>query len=392
MSAAARAAADPNRPRAQRERNPAETRALLRWAFVLAALLAMAQVWVVPLTVAHHVLPGGRYGPDRAPPDPVYFPTSFQNPQGLWLSWAEWRPPAGTATTAVVFLLGGLGDHQHRMHRLGGLLSAAGFHVVTMDHQGQGVSEGERTYVERFEHYVTDFRLFIADRLARDGKMAGKKLFLLGRSMGGLIALHVAFGAPTNDTAAAPLSTAPMAPFATEALAPRLAGVALLCPALEVDKALDSAAARAISGFLSHRLPKLALKNFPLTPVSRFVSLVQSLENDHLRNQRGLQVRFGAELLGAMGDVFTALAPQATLPLLLLHGTADRVTSPGGTQRFAAAAASADVTLRLYDGMWHELTSDPTDGGKHSDAVLADLFAFLNRLATATPPKSGTTS
>ena len=60
-----------------------------------------------------------------------------------------------------------------------------------------------------------------------------------------------------------------------------------------------------------------------------------------------------------------------TLPVLILHGTADKATKPSGSQQFFDAAASQDKTLQLYEGHYHDLLNDT---GK--EMVLADMFEW----------------
>ena len=61
------------------------------------------------------------------------------------------------------------------------------------------------------------------------------------------------------------------------------------------------------------------------------------------------------------------------LPLLILHGTGDVVTDPRGSRLLVARAGSADKTLRLYSGLYHEIFSEP-----EREQVVADLAAWLD--------------
>jgi alpha-beta hydrolase superfamily lysophospholipase len=60
--------------------------------------------------------------------------------------------------------------------------------------------------------------------------------------------------------------------------------------------------------------------------------------------------------------------PSFTLPVLILHGTADKATRPNGSRRFFDRAGSKDKTLKLYEGYFHDLLNDV---GK--DAVMTDI-------------------
>jgi alpha-beta hydrolase superfamily lysophospholipase len=50
--------------------------------------------------------------------------------------------------------------------------------------------------------------------------------------------------------------------------------------------------------------------------------------------------------------------PPITLPVLIMHGTADTATRPSGSQRFYDMAGSKDKTLTLYQGHFHDLLND----------------------------------
>jgi alpha-beta hydrolase superfamily lysophospholipase len=64
---------------------------------------------------------------------------------------------------------------------------------------------------------------------------------------------------------------------------------------------------------------------------------------------------------------------QITLPLLILHGTADKVTKPSGSKEFYERAGSSDKTLKLYEGHFHDLLADV---GKQQ--VMADIQAWID--------------
>jgi alpha-beta hydrolase superfamily lysophospholipase len=64
--------------------------------------------------------------------------------------------------------------------------------------------------------------------------------------------------------------------------------------------------------------------------------------------------------------------PSITLPVLILHGTADQATKPSGSQRFYDLAGSKDKTLKLYDGHFHDLLNDID-----KDVVMADIKTWI---------------
>ena len=61
-----------------------------------------------------------------------------------------------------------------------------------------------------------------------------------------------------------------------------------------------------------------------------------------------------------------------TLPLLILHGGADKVTEPDGSRALQKRAKSADKTLKIYDGLFHEVHNEP-----EQKRVFADVRAWM---------------
>ena len=61
-----------------------------------------------------------------------------------------------------------------------------------------------------------------------------------------------------------------------------------------------------------------------------------------------------------------------TLPVLILHGTADKTTVPGGSHLFHETVGSKDKTIKLYEGHFHDLLNDL---GK--EQVMADIVAWI---------------
>ena len=67
-------------------------------------------------------------------------------------------------------------------------------------------------------------------------------------------------------------------------------------------------------------------------------------------------------------------SPALSLPLLLLHGSHDRICSPAGSRVIFDKSGSADKTFHLYEGFYHEVFDEP-----QRDRVLADLVTWLDQ-------------
>jgi alpha-beta hydrolase superfamily lysophospholipase len=77
------------------------------------------------------------------------------------------------------------------------------------------------------------------------------------------------------------------------------------------------------------------------------------------------------ETLGAIAAVNAALAT-IKLPVLIMHGTGDEIADPAGSRLIYDHVGSTDRTLKLYDGLWHQLFNEP-----ERETVLADVTSWL---------------
>ena len=237
------------------------------------------------------------------------------------LRWPAERP------RAALLLSHGLGEHAGRYAALARDLVPLGVEVHALDHRGHGRSGGARAYVPRFSRYVEDFEAFRLQVMAT--LPAGRPVFLLGHSLGGLIALRWLEAHPDAG----------------------LAGAILSAPLLGVKKE----AARwkvALSGVLSKVLPRLPIANeIDPSELSSDPAYVRSYREDPLVHAR-ITPRLYTEMMAAIGEAF-AERGRLALPLLFLVPGADSIVREEETLRFAAGLAG-DVTVRRYPGFRHE--------------------------------------
>jgi len=100
--------------------------------------------------------------------------------------WAIQKPEA------VVFLVHGFGEHINRYDELARFLNHHGYSVFGLDHRGHGKSEGLRVDINKFSDYINDYIGFI-QHIQINVYPFPKPAFLLGHSMGGLIATTVGY-------------------------------------------------------------------------------------------------------------------------------------------------------------------------------------------------------
>jgi len=209
-------------------------------------------------------------------------------------------------------------------------LNNAGFSVVRYDHRGYGKSEGERAYVDKFDLYIQDLNLII-DKY----RQIGIPMFLMGVSMGGLIITR----------------------YVMDFGRAGIAGIINLSPALKIDDGI-SPFLRKISGFLGSYLPKLKTIKLESEALSRTPGVREDYLNDPLVYHKGAKSRTGLEMLRAMVHVQENFH-KIDLPVLILHGTEDRLADPQGSKWMIEKIKSEDKSLELLDGLYHEITREP---------------------------------
>ncbi|AVR21570.1 alpha/beta hydrolase [Burkholderia multivorans] len=252
---------------------------------------------------------------------------------GLELASYRWPADARAAPPrATVALLHGLAEHAGRYAPLAARLNAAGIDLLAIDLRGHGRSPGKRAWVARFDEYLDD-----ADALVDEAARAPTPLFLMGHSMGGAIAALYA------------IERAP-------ARACTLAGLVLSSPALAPGRDVPRWML-ALSRLISRVWPTFPAIRIDAALLSRDADVVAANRADPLVHHGPVPARTGAEILDAMARIERGRSA-LRVPVLVYHGTADKLTEPDGSRTFGARVGSADRTLTLYEGGFHETMND----------------------------------
>jgi acylglycerol lipase len=236
----------------------------------------------------------------------------------------------------------GFNSHSGHYGWVAAQLVSAGFAVYALDHRGRGRSDGERFFVEKVEDYVDDVGTFV--KLAKS-REPGLPVFMLGHSAGGVISC-------------------------TYALAHQAELAGLICESFAFRVYAPDLALAIVKG-LSHIAPHVHVLKLPKDDFSRDPKVVQAMKDDPLiadEVQPSLTVAAMVRADERLEQEFSRI----TLPVLILHGTEDKVTKPEGSQFFYDNAGSTDKTLKLYEGHVHDLLNDV---GKES--VLADIQGWI---------------
>lgn len=257
-------------------------------------------------------------------------------------------PPQGQPR-GVILLAHGLGEHSGRYQGFADYLCPRGFAVVAPDHPGHGESPGTRAHIDRFEDFFPAL-----DKLGAAIARWYPDLprFLVGHSMGGLIAARYLLDHQRQFAGAA------------------LSGAALAVPESPSKLLLW------INRLLSRLLPRLGLMQLDASEISRDPAVVQAYLDDPLVHDGKVSARLVNELFRTMVEVESRRA-EIVLPLLVMHGEADVMTAASGSAAFHAGIGSADKTLRIYPGLYHEIFNEP-----ERLEVLDDLASWLEKHCT----------
>ncbi len=253
-----------------------------------------------------------------------------------------WLPEA--ESKAVLLIVHGLAEHSGRYMNLVNRFVPLGYAVYGIDHPGHGKSEGTRVYVEQFEDFTNTLSLYL--KMIGESE-PGKKVFLIGHSMGGLIGSL--FLIDHQDD---------------------LAGAVLSAPSVKVSDNISQLTIL-VGKILSALLPKLGTLRLEAEGISRDPAVVQAYVHDPLVYTGKITSRLAAELLKAMVRI-TNEANRITLPVLILQGGADRLVDPDGARMLYDTVGSTDRTIKIYDGFYHEIFNEP-----EHDRVLDDVEGWM---------------
>ena len=204
---------------------------------------------------------------------------------------------------AVIAIVHGVLEHSGRNANVVNFLVPHGYALWAFDLRGHGRSPGQRGYIQQWSEFRKDLGAFLELIRTRDGDTP---VFLLGHSMGGLIALEYCLHYPEG-----------------------LQGVILSGPA--IGEISLSPLLRKLSWVLDLIWPSMPLTpTLDISAISRDPAVIQGRKEDPLVHQTGTP-RLAMEIMKAIAWV-QAHADELRLPMLIVQGTADRLTHPDGSR------------------------------------------------------------
>jgi alpha-beta hydrolase superfamily lysophospholipase len=246
---------------------------------------------------------------------------------GLSIFSQTWNP-AGIPK-AVINLVHGLGEHSSRYTGWAEKFTDRGYTVRSFDMRGHGNSDGKRGYSSSYNNLIVDISDFI-----HSGKVEYPSLptFLYGHSLGGNLVLN----------------------YAIQNI-PDVNGMIVTSPWLElVNK--PSPAIYSILSVLGRFLPALQVSNgLKIEDLSRNKRVVQEYKDDPLVHER-ITLGLGLQIFEAGSKVTTSIH-KINVPMLIMHGSSDNITSCRATYNFVRHAGDKTKYIE-WEGGFHELHND----------------------------------
>lgn len=255
--------------------------------------------------------------------------STLSSNSGCRIYTQNWQP--SDEPKAVLILVHGLAEHSNRYVGIANYFTEQGYAVYALDHEGHGHSQGLRGYINSFDDFLTTLDQYL-NNIAN--QHPGKKLFLVGHSMGGVI------------------SSAYLLEHQQ-----KLAGCILSGAALATGDVI-SPLQKVMLNTLSKVLPKLPVLQLEANDVCHDPAVVEAYKNDPHVFTGKIRVRLITEILRT-ADRVLKYAANISLPMLILHGGDDKMASPSGSEKLYAGISSSDKTLKIYPGLYHEIFLEP---------------------------------
>lgn len=250
-----------------------------------------------------------------------------------------------TKPKAVILLAHGLAEHSERYEALGNYLTSHNYSLMAIDLPGHGRSSGTPGHIEQFSKFHDALRHLYK---SAQNNYPNSEFFLLGHSMGGLISTQFLLDHQQLFKGAL------------------LSGAALESPQEPPDWQIS------LIKFISKFAPKLGLIKLDAKGISQDQEVVDRYMSDPLIYKGKLSARFLVEMFYAMKDC-KARVNKIKLPILIMHGSNDKITTPEGSRFLHKHISSKDKTLKIYDGLLHEIFNEPK-----FELIYSDVVAWLD--------------
>jgi alpha-beta hydrolase superfamily lysophospholipase len=268
---------------------------------------------------------------------------TFKTGDSLELYYQAWKPEG--EPKAVLAVVHGYGEHSGRYLNPANHFVPSGYVLYAYDLRGHGKSPGQRGHIVRFDEYLADTDAFLKFVRARE---PGRKTFLLGHSLGGVIVATYAETYPTGD----------------------LVGL-IMSSAFLIFKMQVPGWKAAVGRVMSSLMPAMTMANdLGASLLSHDPAVVTAYDTDPLNHHVGT-ARWLTECVAAQARTLDQVG-QVKLPVLVLYAGDDHIGDPKGSELFFERLTVTDKTRHRYDDYYHEIFNEI---GK--EAVFKDVENWL---------------
>jgi len=243
---------------------------------------------------------------------------------------------------AIILLVHGLVEHSGRYMNMVNYFVPKSYAVYGFDHIGHGKTPGQRTRIDQFKDFTDNIKIYF-DHI--QSWYQGLPIILFGHSMGGLI------------------STNYLLDYQSELSAAVLSGPPLILPDI---------VSRTVSGLIAKFAPWLGLLRINPNDVCRDQKVVQAYIDDPLVYNGRISAKLLTEIVKGMQRANDE-ANIINLPICIVHGGADKLADPAGSQMLFDKVSSKQKFIKIYDGLYHEVLNEP----EHPE-VLKDIDTQLS--------------
>jgi alpha-beta hydrolase superfamily lysophospholipase len=246
---------------------------------------------------------------------------------------------------AIMVLVHGLGEHVARYDHVAAALTDKGYALLGFDLRGHGRSGGPRGHSPCNEALMKDIDSMLKEVEAR---YPGVRQFLYGHSLGGTLVLHYIL-----------------------CRKPALAGAVTTAPALR-SPVLEQKLKVTFARLLGSLMPSVTIPSgLDVSGLSHNPEVIDRYQRDPLVHDRG-SLGLGKGQVDMIPWIFEH-AGELNIPLLVMHGTGDRIAFSRGSKELAQRT-DGKMTLKLWDGLYHELHNEP-----EQEQVFAYMLDWLEK-------------
>ncbi len=245
-----------------------------------------------------------------------------------------------------VFVVHGIAEHSGRYEEIAKFFNTRNCNVFSYDLRGHGKSEGPAIYISKFQNMADDMEIWMNSVFDES-----KPSFFFAHSLGALVcAYYLLLKKPQLKG---------------------LKGVMFTGPAFMVSKDLAPILQK-LAPIIGTLLPRMATVGLDGKYISKDQAVVKAYQADPLVYHKKSHARTGWEVMKAMRWV-QSMAGRFHYPIFLGHGSVDKLTELEGSKLFFKNISSSDKTMKIYEGLYHELFNEP-----EKELFYSDLDTWLS--------------